>query len=326
MPYGRGRKYSRPNRHGRRAAMARRIQRAYRRRRFRNNLRRRAARRRRRPTVRGLARSVRNLYQRDDKKFTYTRVNNALISGGPATGQQFQGIYELSQIPYWNQTDPTTGNPFLGYQSREEDSATCNLRNIRLHMTIHATGGEAYKTQKCYVALIKTRFALGSATGIQVPNMTDIWDYTGLGPGNLLAPWELFRNTQGSGANLLQDSVFKILKKWEVYLQPQEGETGQSLRLNITDPTATPAVGTIVSAPQPAPPATLINHTYAKNRPSEIVIKHTHKCLGAKLMFNSTTSSTPTNVKYFLVACGNGTATDRGFRLNVVAKVNFVDE
>lgn len=291
------------------------------------NVLRRAVRRRRRyrkrVPYRSLVKSVKNLYKRDDKKFTYTAVNNLLVAGGPALGQAFQGIFDLTQIPFSGQTDPTTGQPYLGYQAREPDSVKCNLRNIRIHMTIHASHPEAYSTQKCYIALVKTRNGVGSGLGIQCPLMTNIWDYSSLlGGGNLLAPWELYRNTQGPGSELLNPETFKILKQWSIYLQPQHGLTGVSERTTGNDS----ATGTIVSAPEPAIPNPPANFTYTKSRPSEVLIKYTHKCLGAKLTFNNTTSSSSTNVKYFLVMCGNGSATNRGFRCNAICKVNFIDE
>ena len=283
--------------------------------------------RKRKPSVRSLARSVKKLYQRDDKKFYYTRIDNLLVTGGPSAGQDFQGIFNVSQVPYFGSTDPGTGLAFPGYSTREEDSAMCNLRNIRIHMTLHASHNEAYRNQKVYVALVKSRVGVGSALGIACPKMTEIWDYTGAGAGNLLAPWELFRNVQGAGAELLKDSTFKILKEWTMYLQPQLGQTAQSLRTTVN--TGTPPStdnGTIISVPPTAAPAAPVNFTYAKTRHSEVVIKYTHKCLNAKLTFPNTTSNQSNNVKYFLVMCGNGTDTTRGFRVNASIKTNFIDE
>ena len=280
-----------------------------------------------RPTVKSLARSVRKLYQRDDKKHVYTKIDNLLVTGGPSAGQAFQGIFQVAQIPYHGATDPSTGLAYPGYMTREEDSAMCNLRNIRIHMTLHASHPEAYRNQKVYVALVKSRVGVGSASGISVPLMTDIWDYTGAGAGNLLAPWELFRNTQGDGAELLDESTFKILKQWTMYLQPQQGETAQSLRSQVSTnvPPGTDN-GTLISVAPAVPPNPSVNYTYAKTRPSEVLIKHTHKCLNAKLVFPNTTSSQPINVRYYLVMCGNGTSTLRGFRINACIKTNFVDE
>ena len=237
----------------------------------------------------------------------------------------------MSQIPYHGATDPNTGNAYLGYQTREQDSAMCNLRNIRVHMTIHASHPEAYTNQKCYIALVKSRVGVGSSTGIVCPKMTDIWDYTAAGAGNLLAPWELYRNSQGQGAELLDESTFKILKEWVVYLQPQRGSTSQSLRSQVN--TAVPPGqdnGTLISVsdtnpPAPAPP-TSVNWTYAKTRPSELLIKYTHKCMNAKLKFPNTTSEMPNNVRYFLVMVGQGSSTTKGFRVNASVKTNFIDE
>ncbi len=281
----------------------------------------------RRPTVRSLQKQVSRLYKRDDKKFYYTRIDNLLVTGGPSAAQQFQGIFEVSQIPFFGSTDPGTGAPFPGFQTREEDSAQCNLRNIRIHMTLHASHPEAYRNQKVYVALVKSRVGVGSSAGINVPLMTDIWDYTGASAGNLLAPWELFRNTQGEGAELLKDSTFKILKQWTMYIQPQQGTTAQSLRTTVNTATF-PGIdtGTIVSVPPVIPPGSAVNYTYAKTRPSEVLIKYTHNCLNAKLQFPNTTSNQPSNVRYYLVMCGNGVDTTRGFRVNASIKTNFIDE
>lgn len=307
--------------------------RAYRRRRskarnvLRRGIRRFRRRRKRKSSVRSLARSVRKLYQRDDKKHVYTKINNLFVTGNVAVNQPFQGIFELSQIPYHGETDPSTGVAYPGYMTREEDSAMCNLRNIRIHMTLHASHPEAYRNQKVYVALVKSRVGLGSAPGIVCPLMTDLWDYTGADAGNLLAPWELFRNTQGPGAELLNDHNFKFLKTWTMYLQPQQGETAQSLRSTVS--TNTPPgtdTGTLVTVPQPILPNPSVNYTYAKTRPSEVLIKYSHKCLNAKLVFANTTSNQATNVRYYLVMVGNGTSTLRGFRINASIKTNFIDE
>lgn len=306
---------------------ASRIQRAFRARRKRKYRPRKTKGKVTRKEINRLTKSVRTLFKRDDKKFYYTHVNNVLITGGPSLNQAFQGIFDVSQIPFEGSTDPNTGVAYPGYQTREKDSAMCNLRNIRIHMTLHATHNEAYPTQKCYVALVKTRVGVGSNLGITVPLMTDIWDYGGAGAGNLLAPWELFRNTQAEGAELLNDETFKILKQWTIYLQPQHGQTALSARTQVT--TAVPPGtdnGTIISVPPVPAPGAPVNFSYSKTRPSEVVIKYTHKALNAKLQFISTVSSTPTNVKYFLVMCGNGTDITRGFRANVSVKTNFIDE
>lgn len=274
------------------------------------------------PTLKSISLSVKRLYQRDDKKFYYTRINNLLVSGGPSAAQEFQGVFSVAQIPYSGSTDPGTGVAYPGYSTREPDSAVCNLRNIRIHMTLHASHNEAYINQKCYVALIKSRVGVGSPTGIVCPKMTEIWDYLGAGAGNLLAPWELFRNTQGPGAELLKDSTFKILKDWTVYLQPQRGAIQQSLR---TTNVAT-ASGSIISNPIVTPPGVPINFTYAKTRPSEVLIKYTQNLMNAKVKFPNTATDQSNNVKYFLVMVGQGTDTTRGFRINASIKTNFIDE
>ncbi len=288
---------------------------------------RRFKRRKFRPTVKSLQKQVKKLYQRDDKKHVYTKIDNLLVTGGPAAGQAFQGIFQVSQIPYHGSTDPSTGLAYPGYMTREEDSAMCNLRNIRIHMTLHASHPEAYRNQKVYVALVKTRVGVGSAGGINVPLMTDIWDYTAANAGNLLAPWELFRNTQAEGAELLDDNTFKILKQWTMYLQPQQGQVAQSLRTSVSTnvPPGTDT-GTIQTVAPPLLPNPAVNYTYAKTRPSEVLIKYTYKCLGAKLVFPNTTSDQAINVRYYLVMVGNGTSTLRGFRINASIKTNFIDE
>lgn len=277
-----------------------------------------------------LQHSVVDLYKRDDKKYYYVIANNALIPGGPSLNQVFPAIFPLANLPQFGATSPA-GPPYPGFNTREEDSATANLRNIRIHMTIHASHPECYRTQKCYIALVKSRVGLGAPSGIVVPGMTQIWDYNLSNPAGvtqLLAPWELFRKTQGDGAQMLQDETFKILKSWDIYLQPQDGETRQSLRTTNTNPVPPNAeTGTIISVPAPAIPLPAVNMVYGGNRkPCVVKIKYTHKCMNAKVDFIATDQSAPTNVNYFLVACGNGTATDRGFRLNAVVKVNFIDE
>lgn len=350
MPYGRNRKvYSRPNRHGRRAAMAKRIQRAYRRRRFRNNLRRRAAHRRRRPTLRGVAAGVRKLFKRDDKKFYYRKASNVLVTGHDITGAGiFPFIQDLTTIPYNNisaagggpMDDPNTGAPYSASLCREPDSLSANIKNIRIHATMHVTHPEATKVQKCLLMLVKTRNGIGSVDGITMPKIQEIYDgYSGfpttaepagdVTATSLLAPWECFRNTGpgGYGARYLNPNVFKILWKKTCWLSPQNGHVDMQWRTTGGPlPTATSS-----TTPQYFPtPAQDGNQTYNSNRVSSVSVVHTHNCMDAKIEFTSNGSDDSVNVKYFLVALAGGLDPVQGplegFRLNSVCKINYRDE
>lgn len=294
-----------------------------------------------RPTTKSLQKQVTRLYKRDDRKHFYVKINNALISGGPPPGPAFFA-YDLTTCPYNNQTDaagtgpqadPNIGGQYSPAQCREPDSLKCNIKNIRIHATLHVSAPEAGRTEKCLLMLVKTRNGVGSVGGITMPIVQQIYDgYAGFGgvanATSLLAPWECFRNTGpgGYGARFLNEDVFKILWKKEVWLSPQQGEQAQNLRTTGTNPAAgTPETGTIVSSASPVPPAPLQNYTTNQVRHSNIRLNHTHNCMGANIEYTSNGSSDAVNVKYFLVALSGSYQTNMGFRLNAVCKINFVD-
>jgi len=314
--------------------MAKRIQRAFRRKRKRGF-------KRRGPTTKNLQRQVSRLYKRDDRKHFYVKVNNALISGQPVGAMGFYA-FDLTTCPYNNQTDvagtgpqadPNIGGLYSPAMCREPDSLSCNIKNIRIHATMHVSAPEAGRTHKCLIMLVKTRNGVGSPGGISMPTVNQIYDgYAGFGgvanATSLLAPWECFRNTGpgGYGARFLDPNVFKILWKKEIWLSPQEGELGQNQRTTFTNP-APPAAetGTVASSASPVPPAPLLNFTTNQVRHSSVRLTHSHNCLGAKIEYTSNASSDAVNVKYFLVALDGGYATNMGWRLNAVCKINFVD-
>lgn len=264
------------------------------------------------PTVKSLNKAVSKLFARIDKKFMFTKVDNVLVAGAPALNQEFNA-YLLNQIP--SSTNPAAG--LLPWNRREDDSAECNLRNIRIHMTAHVSPSDinvAPRTKKVYIALIKTTNGVGSTAGITPPKVGDIFDPASYpGPGGLLAQWECYRLANGLGSSNLDTTT--ILKYWSFYLAPQGGPTKINERTTGGPlPTAT-ITGSSANG----------NMNYTQDRKSNKTIMYTHNCMNAKLQFADATTVTPLNVKYYLIALAQGTDVTVGWYLNAVIKTNFVD-
>ena len=326
MPYDRRpRKYSRPNRHGRRAAMAKRIQRAYRRRRFRSNLRRRAAARRRRPTVRGLARAVKTLFRRDDKKFFYL--------ADPDTPVQTVGNFTALGSATALNSCPASDAGLAVWNMREVDSVSCNLKSIRIHMLVEKHLNSLDRNRYCpyWIALIKTTNHIGAAGGITYPDLDEVFDPAGAPTiGNRLSRFMSFRTCQGPGSETLTNT--KILKVWTGTLQSSGYQERVALDTvgTSTDTPPNPG-GTIVSDAGAGAPT---NCNYTSTYPSKVLIKYTHRCNNAKVTFDSSQGATamnPTNNHYYLLAAApfgatSGVGARDFYNVSSMIKINFVDE
>lgn len=247
-------------------------------------------------------------------KFNYFTVNNALVSdySTPATGYQSLCLNALdASVPI--ATDARQ------YLYREEDSVQSRLRNIRIHMTMHAVSGpEGGKLTKACVLLVRTTNNIGGVGGITMPALEEVFDpdsYAGE-----LAPFECFRTTQGVGSEVLQNT--NILKKWVVWLEPQGGdcEVAGTTTNNASNPAA--EAGTYNSINSPAGQ----NVNYTSTRPSSRSFTWTHKCNNAIVKFAGANSSNPINAKYFLVLiAGDSIGHGVGWRCNATIKTNFYD-
>lgn len=265
------------------------------------------------PTVKKNAAAIRKLFKMSDPKFKYAHLDNVLVNDST----QFTQL-ELTDIPasVLPSVDP------LQYKYREADSSQVRIRNIRIHFTVHATPRDSGKSQKVWVALVKTSNLIGDtappATGIELPPVGAIWDLSGdaAGPLNQLAPWELYRITQGPGSEALKST--KILKTWQAYIAPQGGDCAQ----NFDTVTAVPP-GTDISSTGASPALTNVNYT--QDRKSQHYFTYTHKCLNALVKYESATSTDATNVKYFLVALAEDSDPASGYRLNASCKINYYD-
>lgn len=328
MPYGRRgrRSHARPNRHGRRAAMARRIQRAFRRRRLRNNLRRRAAARRRRPTVRALARSVRTLFRRDDKKYFYL--------ADPDTPVQTVGNWTALGSATALNSCPASDGGLSVWNMREVDSVSCNLKTIRIHMLVEKHLNSLDRNRYCpyFIVLLKTTNHIGAAGGITYPDLDEFFDpQAAPAIGNRLSRFDTYRTTQGPGSETLSNT--KVLKVWKGTLQSAGGLCPVSLDTVGTSTDAPPAAaGTIVSDGGAAQPA---NCNYQSTYPSKVLIKYTHRCNNAKVKFDAAQGATamnPINNHYYLLAAAGYGATGPGpgardfYNVSSMIKINYVDE
>lgn len=325
MPYGR-RKYNRPNRHGRRAAMARRIQRAYRRRRFRSNLRRRAAARRRRPTVRSLANSVRRLYRRDDKKYFYL-ADPDLPVDSTANWTQLGALQALNSCP-------AADAGLSVWNMREIDSVSCNLKTIRIHMLVEKHLNNLDRNRYCpyYIILLKTTNHIGSTGGITYPDLDEFFDpQADPALGNRLSRFDTFRNTQGPGSETLTNT--KVLKVWSGTLQSAGMLQQTNLETVGTSGDVPPAAaGSIENDAGAGAPA---NCNFQARYPSKVLIKYTHKCNNAKVMFDAASgpnAMNPINNHYYLLAAAPRGATGPGvgardfYNVSTMIKINYVDE
>lgn len=269
--------------------------------------------RRVKPSLRALARSVRQLYRRDEHKYFYTKADNSLIWDS----NNWTILGPLNNCPA---EDASTSTP---WKNREKDSVECNLRNIRIHFSVHASVSEGGRAKKYFVALVKTTNGIG--TGITMPPVDDIYDpdalNTGPGAQNLLSRWETFRTTMSAGAEALDST--KFLKVWTGILSPQGGELDLDLNTSNTSADVPPTEGSVVT--EPASEST----NYTQTRRSQRIVKYSHKCLNAKCRFNAAAGAAGnecSNVHYYLVALGTTDDAHYGYRLNACIKTNFVDE
>lgn len=279
---------------------------------------RKARRSRFRPTARKNYRGLRNLYKIvSDPKYNYKQLANVNVNSNTAWTSLNLSNMNQNLPPYDPTAPPGTTSP--QYIVRELDSVQVRLKNIRIHMMLHVTPGqEAQRNQRYYVALLKTTNGIGSTLGISVPPPAAVFDSASVdtAAGSLLAPWEGFRVTQGPDGETLKSTT--ILKSWSGYLSPQGGDCMQ----NTQTVTAT-VPGTDITSTAGAGAG--LNLNYTQDRPSQIFIKYTHKCMNALVKYESATSNKETNVKYALVALSMNSDTHQAYRINATCKVNFID-
>lgn len=304
---------------------------AYRRRRararnlLRRVIRRRRRRRRGRPSVRSLAKSVRNLYKRDDKKFFYladpdTPVNNVA------------NFTVLGSATALNSCPAADAAITQSWMKREPLSVECNLKTIRIHMLVEKHLNSLDRNRHCpyYIMLIKTTNKIGAAGGITYPDLDEVFDPAGAPvAGNRLSRFDSFRNVQGPGSETLQNT--KVLKVWSGTLQSAGYQERLALDTTGTSTDAPPNPGgTIVSDGGAGAPT---NCNYTSTYPNKVLIKYTHRCNNALVKFDSATGATamnPINNHYYLLACaGYGATQGVGARdfynVSTMIKTNFVD-
>jgi len=316
MPLARrrsSRRYSSLMKVGRRYTAARRIQRAYR---SRKSKRRSGVAKRRRPTVRKNAYAIRQLYKMNDPKFQYAQLANVNVNSSLTwTELPLNAIQFNLPAP----TVPPAPGQMVQWMCREKDSVQVRLKNIRIHFFLSASPGRSSgRNQRYYVALVKTTNGIGSLSGITMPTPAEVFDTASIDTtaGSLLAPWEGFRLTQGPDSETLKSTT--ILKSWTGYLCPQGGDCQQ----NYSTVTA-PVPGTDQSSTNAV--AAGLNVNYTQDRPSQIHVKYTHKCLNALTTFGASTDSEPLNVKYFLVALGMNSDLGQWYNINATCKINYID-
>lgn len=268
-----------------------------------------------RPTAKKNQRQIRKLWKTFAPKYNLKQIDNVLVSdySVPGTGYQAFTLNDLD-AHVAPASDPNQ------YLYREADSTQARLRNIRIHFSMHASPGpEGGHLTKACVLLVKTTNNIGAVGGIQLPALDEIYDTNSF--AGELAPWECFRNTQGVGSEVLQNTT--ILKKWSVWLEPQGGdcEVAGLTTNNASVPAA--EAGTYNSINTPAGQ----NVNYTSTRPSSRFFTYTHKCNNAMVKFASATSSNPINVKYVLVLiAGDTLGHGAGWRMNATIKTNFYSE
>lgn len=176
-------------------------------------------------TVKKNARQIKKLWKNaNDGKYNLRTFDNQLVASNSA----WTSILLNDIKPYLPATP--------GYKCREEDATQVRLRNIRIRFTVHAVPNEANHLQKCYVALVKTFNAIGDAggviPGIQMPDPDLVFDGLSIPAGNLLAPWEGFKLTQGSGSETLKTTT--ILKNGPAIFVLKAGSVHLWLTLQAT--------------------------------------------------------------------------------------------
>ena len=293
--------------------------------RARNLLRRRMRRRyksRRKPTVKSLARSVRTLFKRDDKKYFYI--------ADPDTPVYTQSVWTVLGQQLALNRCPASDSPNLQvWNKREIDSVDCHLKTIRIHMVVeaHVNRRNTRRYIPYYIMLVKTTNQIGAAGGINMPDVDEFFDpQCDPAIGNRLDRFETFRNTQGPGSEVLTNT--KVLKVWKGTLQtPGFLQTVSLDTEGTSDDTANPP-GQISDSTAAA--GSLLNCNYQATYPCRRVIKHTHKCNSALVKFNSATGATasnPINNHYYLVALGGygSSASANYYNVSTMIKINFRD-
>lgn len=263
-------------------------------------------------TAKKNAKAISRIIKTFAPKFQLNTFNDVLVTDYSVPGTGYQA-FTLNNL---NAHVTPAADPDQ-YKYREADSMNARLRNIRLHFTMHANPGpEGGKLTKACVLLVKTTNNIGGVGGIQMPTLEEIWDVDSF--AGLLAPWECFRNTQGVGAEVLQNTT--ILKKWSVWLEPQGGDCAMNFQ------TVIPALpGTAPSSTSAVAPGNNVNYTATRHAAHSFT--HTQKTNNALCKFSSALSSNCTNVKYVLVlVAGDTIGHGAGWRFNGSIKINYYSE
>lgn len=319
MPYFRKVSFLGRSRRGRAAT---RIQRAYRgRRRYRRARRSNLRSLRKKPTVKSLARAVRHLYQRDDKKFFFL-ADPATPVWDNSTFTILGNATALNSCPAADSALPNAWN------KREPFSTECNLRTIRIHMLIEKNLNtlDRFRYQPYWIALIKTTNKIGTPT-IECPTVGEVFDPAAEPvAGNRLSRFDTFRTQEGPGSETLQTT--KVLKVWSGVLQsPGYLQPTQLLTVGTSTDGAGQPNGLISNDAGAGAPA---NCNYQATYPCRRLIKYSHKCLGAKVKFDSATgpdAMNPINNHYYLVAMGTSQNQNRDlYNVSTMIKINFSDE
>lgn len=220
---------------------------------------------------------------------TYSFANNAAIS-------QNMTVIPLDEIPVINVAGVAA--PY----GRESDSLTCCLQNITLKFTMHASSGpgEGQGVNYCFCALIRSSNRSTATGEFSCPSVSELWDSNSTPVGNLLAatPWRGYREPVSDAL-----TNTKWLKTWKFSLSP---------------------VGMVSLPADPGPPAEPAL-TGTRVLPAQVFRSYNHKCLNAKLQFESETTSTPIQAsgRYYFIALGSGVLGRNCVRLNLSCKTTF---
>lgn len=299
---------------------------AYRRRRAKaRNLLRRAIRRRRKrkPTVKSLAKSVRNLYKRDDKKYFYIADPDTPVYS-QSLWTVLGGGLSLNRIPAAD-----APAPLEVWNKREIDSVDAHLRNMRIHMVVeaHVNTRSTRRFIPYYIMLCKTTNAIGAAGGITLPDVDEFFDpQCDPAIGNRLDRFDTFRLTQGAGSETFVST--KVLKVWRGTLQAPGFLEQADLKTTGTSNDSGGTSGVIETDPGAGG---TVNCNYTSTFPCKRVIKYTHRCNNALVKFSAASgaqASNPINNHYYLVALGGygSTQTANNYNVSTMIKVNFVSD
>lgn len=226
---------------------------------------------------------------------------------------------EEAVTPVWNNGDftplcggnalnacpPSGTTGLLPYNCREVDSASCNLKNIKISINLTKLVNNSDRNRYCpyWIGLVKTTNQIGSVAGIAMPRLDDIFDPNALTTGLLsnVNRWDTYRTMEGPGSENLKST--KILWSTQGVLQ----SPGMLQPVSLDTATATApgggTTGTIQNDPGVTAPE---NCNFQATYPSHVTIRHTHKCKNAVVKFDTVASGEPINNKYFLVALAKG--------------------